>query len=134
MDGTGRVALRLRSTPSVEREFFAARPIKPDFGVLGRKWALLILADIGLRQVDRFSGLLRSNPKLNSRILSRRLRELEEAGMIRRREKNRAPGPVRWTMTEKGTDILPAIIRLIAFGARWNAENPFHGKAPRRLT
>ena len=123
-----------KNTSSLEKEFFAARPIKPDLGVLGRKWALLILADIGLRRVDRFSGLLRSNPKLNSRLLSRRLRELEEAGMIRRLEKNRAPGPVRWTMTDKGTDILPAIIRLIAFGARWNAENPFHGRPPRRLT
>ena len=86
--------LQLRNTTSLEKEFFAARPIKPDLGVLGRKWALLILADIGLRQVDRFSGLLRSNPMLNSRILSRRLRELEEAGMIRRMEKKRAPGPV----------------------------------------
>ncbi len=127
-------SLQRRNTPSLEKEFFAARPIKPDLGVLGRKWALLLLADIGLRKVDRFSGLLRSNPKLSSRILSRRLRELEEAGMIRRVEKNRAPGPVRWTMAEKGFDILPTIIRLIAFGARWNAENPFHGKTPRRLT
>jgi DNA-binding HxlR family transcriptional regulator len=126
--------LRRRIAMNAEREFFAARPIKPDLGVLGRKWALLILADIGLRQVDRFSGLLRSNPQLNSRILSRRLRELEDSGMIRRIERKRAPGPVRWAMTEKGVDILPAIIRLIAFGARWHAENPFKGKPPRRLT
>jgi len=58
--------LRRRNTQSLEKEFFAARPIKPDLGVVGRKWALLILSDIGLREVDRFSGLLRSNPKLNS--------------------------------------------------------------------
>jgi DNA-binding HxlR family transcriptional regulator len=123
-----------RSSRTVEKEFFAARPIKPDLGILGRKWALLVLADIGLRQVDRFSGLLRSNPQLNPRILSRRLHELEQAGMIRRAERNRVPGPlVRWTMTEKGNDILPAIIRLIAFGARWHVENPFKGKPPRRL-
>jgi len=127
------LTLQHRNTTSLEKEFFAARPIKPDLGVLGRKWALLVLADIGLRRVDRFSGLLRSNPTLNSRILSRRLRELEEAGMIRRMEKKRSPGPVQWAMTEKGVDILPAIIRLIAFGARWNAEDPFHGKPPRRL-
>ena len=62
--------LQRRNTSSLEQEFFAARPIRPDLGVLGPKWALLILADIGLRRVDRFSGLLRSNPKLNSRILS----------------------------------------------------------------
>src|SRR2546422_3698048 len=84
--------MQRRAIESVEREFFAARPIKPDLGVLGRKWALLILADIGLRRVDRFSGLLRSNPNLNSRILSRRLRELVEAGMIRKGGKKRATG------------------------------------------
>jgi DNA-binding HxlR family transcriptional regulator len=129
-----RMPLQRRNTDTVEREFFAARPIKPDLGILGRKWALLVLADIGLRRVDRFSGLLRSNPQLNPRILSRRLHELEEAGMIVRVETNRVGGPVvRWTMTEKGNDILPAIIRLIAFGARWHAENPFQGKPPRRL-
>ena len=96
---------------------------------------LLILADIGLRRVDRFSSLLRSNPRLNPRILSRRLRELEETGMIKRMEENLEPRPVvRWSMTEKGIDILPAIVRLIVFGARWHAENPFRGKLPRRLT
>jgi DNA-binding HxlR family transcriptional regulator len=126
--------IELSREQNIEREFFAARPIKPDLGVLGRKWALLILADIGMRRVDRFSRLLRSNPQLNPRILSRRLRELERAGMITRIEENPAPRPVRWAMTEKGTDILPAIIRLIAFGARWHAENPFHGRPPRRLT
>ncbi|OLD13936.1 MAG: hypothetical protein AUI50_02965 [Crenarchaeota archaeon 13_1_40CM_2_52_14] len=127
--------MQRRAIESVEREFFAARPIKPDLGVLGRKWALLILADIGLRRVDRFSSLLRSNPRLNPRILSRRLRELEETGMIKRVEENLEPRPVvRWVMTEKGIDILPAIVRLIVFGARWHAENPFQGKPPRKLT
>jgi len=125
--------LRHRSSSDGEREFFAARPIKPDLGILGRKWALLILADIGLRRIDRFSGLLRSNPQLNSRVLSRRLRELEDADMIKRIGTRRAPEPVHWAMTEKGVDILPALIRFIAFGARWNAENPFNGKPPRRI-
>ena len=101
------LTLQRRNPTSLEKEFFA-RPMKPDLGVLGRKWVLLILADIGLRQVDRFSGLLRSNPMLNSRILSRRLQELEEAGMIRRIEKERAPGPVRWAMTEKRNRYSPS--------------------------
>jgi DNA-binding HxlR family transcriptional regulator len=121
-------------TEKVEREFFAARPIKPDLGILGRKWALLVLTDIGLRRVDRFSGLLRSNPEIKPRILSRRLGELEEAGMIRRVGAGRAPRPVRWALTEKGIDILPALIRLIVFGARWHAENPFQGRLPRKIS
>src|SRR2546426_7937825 len=67
-------------------------------------------------------------------ILSRRLRELEKAGMMTRMKQNPAPRLVRWAMTEKGIDILPAIIRLIVFGARWHTENPFHGKLPRRIS
>jgi len=118
---------------NVEKEFFDARPMKPDLGVLGRKWALLIVADIGLRHVDRFSSLRRSNPQLNPRILSRRLRELGEVGMIRRMGGNRAPRPVRWVLTEKGIDILPTIVRLIVFGARWHSENLFNGRLLRRL-
>ncbi len=125
--------MKQRDKRAIQREFFADRPIKPDLGVLGHKWALLILADIGLRKIDRFSSLRRSNPRLNPRILSRRLRELEQAGMIKRPEKNQAPNPVRWIMTEKGEDILPAVMRLIVFGARWHAENPFDGKPPRRI-
>lgn len=119
----------------MENEFFAARPIKPDLGILGRKWALLVLADIGLRGVDRFSSLLRSNPQINSRVLSRRLKELEKEGMITRSERSGARGPVRWIVTDKGVDMLPVVTRLIVFGARWHAENPFRGKkAWRRLT
>jgi DNA-binding HxlR family transcriptional regulator len=52
--------------------------------------------------------------------------------MIKRlKKKVTAPTIVRWGMTEKGKDVLPAIIRLIVFGARWHAENPFHGKPPK---
>ncbi len=117
----------------IQKEFFTARPIKPDLGVLGHKWALVILTDIGLRQVDRFSGLLRSSPDLTPRVLSRRLRELEESGMIRKAEAGRPPRPVRWAVTEKGSETLPVLVRFIAFGARWYADNPFRGTLPRTL-
>lgn len=116
---------------SAERRFFAARPLKPDLGVLGHKWALLILADIGLRDVDRFSRLLDANPRLTPRVLSRRLGELESAGMIRKAEQGKKF--VRWSLTEKGADALPAVIRLVAFSARWDTSNAFRGRLPRRL-
>lgn len=113
-----------------EREFFQSRPMKPDLGVVGHKWAMLVLADIGLREINRFNRLLDSNPRLTPRVLSRRLRELEGAGMISRTEKERA---IYWSLTEKGADILPAIIRLVAFGARWNTSTIFKDKLPRKI-
>ena len=116
------------------RELSAAIPVKPDLGILGRKWAIVILTNVGLRGVDRFNELLRQNPGLSPRVLSLRLREMEENGMIRREGQNRPPRPVRWVPTEKGRDLLPAILRLVVYGARWNAaENPFKDRPPRRL-
>src|SRR5207244_6846258 len=87
---------------------FSSFPIKPDLGIPGRKWAFLILAEIGLRRVDSFNRLLRSNPTLTPRVLSRRLRELREAGIIIRTEDRQArPTPVSWILTDKGRDLLP---------------------------
>lgn len=124
---------RNEANSKAQGELPAAVPIKPDLGVFGRKWALVILTDVGLRGVDRFSEILRTNPGLNPRVLSRRLRELEEVGMIRRLETRKPPRPVRWVTTEKGQDILPALVRLMVYGARWNAENPFKDRPPRRV-
>src|SRR3989442_15661036 len=110
-------------------------PIKPDLGILGRKWAFLVLAEIGLRRVDSFNRLLRSNPTLTPRVLSRRLRELREAGIIIRTEDRQArPTPVSWILTEQGRDSLPVIIRLLAYGARWSPDTSFNGRLPRILS
>ncbi len=104
-------------------------PISPHLGALGRRWALRIIADIGFRNRRRFSQLLRSNPGMTPRVLSRRLKELEQDGVIARCGP-KAKGPARWKLTVKGSDALPTIMNLIAYGARWNANYRFLGKAP----
>jgi DNA-binding HxlR family transcriptional regulator len=121
--------------PRKDTGHFSALPIKPDLGILGHKWALLILAEIGLRRVDSFNRLLRSNPSLTPRVLSRRLRELMEEGIIMRTGDQRSrPMPVSWTLTDKGRDLLPVVIRLLAYGARWNVDTSFKGRLPRILS
>src|SRR5712692_3516613 len=110
-------------------------PIEPSLGVLGRKWALIILADIGFRKLDGFNKILHSNPALTPRVLSRRLHELNQTGVIMRLdEKRKAPSPVSWILTEQGRDLLPVIIRLVAYTARWNNNYRFQGRMPRPLT
>lgn len=108
-------------------------PLRADLGVLGRKWSLRIVAHIGFRGVERFSELLRANPGLTPRVLSRRLRELEAAGMVQR-QAGPAPRQSRWALTEQGTDALPAVMTLLAYGARWNTGFRFDGRLPRVLT
>ena len=108
-------------------------PIQTSLGVLGRKWTLLILRDIGLIKADRFNQILATLPGLAPKVLSTRLKELEEEGYIECVENQRNPMVVRWALTQKGKDTLPILMRFIAFGSRWYPEVVFKDKAPRTL-
>jgi len=102
-------------------------------GVFGRKWTTLILRDIGFRRIDRFNNLIESVPGLTPRVLSMRLKELEKDGIIQKTEDETSPTVVRWTLTEKGMDALPILMRLMAFGSKWYADEVFEDKVPRSL-
>jgi DNA-binding HxlR family transcriptional regulator len=111
---------------------FAQCPIKSSLGVLGKKWAMLVLRDIGILGVDRFNLLLDSIAGLTPRVLSMRLKELQKEGFIECIEKAKSPTIVRWTLTEKGRDALPILLQFTAFGSKWHADVVFEDKIPRR--
>lgn len=67
---------------------FIECPIRISLGVLGKKWTMLIIRDIGFRRIERFNRLLESIPGLTPRVLSMRLKELEREGLIECTEKN----------------------------------------------
>jgi DNA-binding HxlR family transcriptional regulator len=112
---------------------FLKCPIKASMGVFGRKWTTLILRDVGFRKIDRFNHLLESIPGLTPRVLSMRLKELEKDGIIRKVEDSNYPTITRWSLTEKGMDALPILMRLIAFGSKWYAKDVFQDKVSRSL-
>ena len=58
--------------------------------IVGERWALLIVRDL-LVGPRRFGQLQQGLPRIPSNILTTRLRELEEHGVVRRRV---LPGPV----------------------------------------
>lgn len=112
---------------------FEKCPIKATMGVLGRKWTTLLLRDIGFRKIDRFNNLLESIPGLTPRVLSMRLKQLEKDGIIKKTADPNSVGIVRWTLTDMGEDVLPILMRLIAFGSKWYAREVFEDKVPRSL-
>lgn len=108
-------------------------PIRTTLGVLGKKWTMLIIRDIGFLKINRFNRILESIPGLTPRVLSMRLRELEKEGIIRCTQIKRDQTMVLWSLTEKGKDILPILLMLTAFGSKWYSEHVFEDKKPRRL-
>lgn len=113
---------------------FADCPVESSLGVLGRKWAVVILRDIGIYGQDRFSLLHKSLPGMPQKVLGTRLRELEMDGLLARKvEKSTPPKVVRWTLTERGYDALRIGILLSAYGAKWHADRVFDDGVPRTL-
>ncbi|MDG6934589.1 MAG: helix-turn-helix transcriptional regulator [Nitrososphaerota archaeon] len=110
---------------------FEKCPIAASLGVLGKKWTLLILRDIGLRGIDRFNRLLESISGITPRMLSRRLDELERSGFIERIEERRTPRVVRWAVTAMGRDVFPVLLQLVVFGSKWYAGEVFSDKRAR---
>jgi DNA-binding HxlR family transcriptional regulator len=116
--------------PSVS---FAKCPIKISAGLLGKKWTMIIIRNIGFRKIQRFNRLLESTAGISPRVLSQRLKELEQEGYIEIVEK-RSPMMVRWTLTEKGEDTLPILMSFIAFASKWYADEVFEDRTPRNLS
>ncbi len=111
---------------------FEGCPVKASLDILGHKWALQVLRNIGLYRTQRFNEMLRITPGLTKRVLAMRLKELERDGFIRPVE--RAQNYTRWGLTEKGEDALPILMTLVRFGSKWYAEEVFADKKARSLS
>ncbi|HYG58645.1 MAG TPA: helix-turn-helix domain-containing protein [Symbiobacteriaceae bacterium] len=69
--------------------------------VLGKKWTGLILR-IMLGGPRRFGEFRQQVPEVSDRLLSERLKELEEAGIVRRRVYDTKPVLIEYELTDKG--------------------------------
>src|SRR5579864_5088729 len=90
--------------------------------VLGDRWTLLIVRELLLQGGCRYTDLQRGLPGVATNLLSERLKELEEHGLVRREV---APPPVATTLyhlTEAGREVEPVVRALGRWGARLMAE------------
>ncbi len=113
---------------------FVNCPVEASMGILGKKWTLVLVRDIGAYGVDRFSRLRRSLPRIPPKVLATRLKQLEQEGFLRRSVvKGTPPKVIRWSLTEKGVDALRVGMMMSAFGSRWCASSVFEDARPRTM-
>ncbi len=93
-------------------------PIEKVAKLIGDKWTLLILRDLG-DGCKRFGELQKSVTGISPRTLSTRLRMLEQNGVMTRRVFAEIPPRVEYTLTEKGAALLPLIESMRAYGNEW---------------
>lgn len=87
--------------------------------LIGKRWTGAILSALTERSL-RFGELAKAVPGLSDRLLSQRLRELEEEGLVRREVEAGTPVRVTYSLTEKGAGLGPAIGELKAWARRWH--------------
>ncbi len=84
---------------------------------VGERWALLVVREL-LFGPKRFTDLHRGLPGVSQNVLSQRLRELEGAGVLRRRRLGPPAAAWVYELTEWGRGLEPVLFHLARFGSR----------------
>jgi len=85
--------------------------------VIGERWALMIIRDL-LVSPKRFSDLHRGLPGIPTNVLSARLKELEEAGVVHRRVMPRPERGIAYELTDYGNELETVVFDIGRWGAK----------------
>jgi DNA-binding HxlR family transcriptional regulator len=106
-------------------------PIAASLEVVGERWALLVLRELWMGS-HRFGEIVTGTGAPRDRIAAR-LKVLEEAAVVERREYQSAPQRFDYHLTESGRALVPVLEALLAWGRTYavDAEDPLrHLSAP----
>jgi DNA-binding HxlR family transcriptional regulator len=103
-------------------------PIACSLDVLGDRWTLLIVRDIGIGK-HRFADLQTSLERIPTNTLTDRLRRMEEHSVVEKVQYAEKPPRFEYRLTEKGKALLPVLREL----SRWATQH-LPGKLPSQDT
>ena len=114
---------------TMTRPYNQTCPIARTLDVVGDRWTLLIVRDLFLGR-RRFSELLQSSPGIPPKLLSGRLKRLEQHGLIERVIYSEYPLRAEYRLTEKGLTLAPVLEAILS----WGLEQCFEGSQEMRDT
>ena len=91
-------------------------------GVIGEKWSLLVIRELAFG-VHRFDAIAR-NTGAPRDILTNRLRRLEAAGVLEKRQYQERPPRSEYHLTRAGQELRPVLLSLAQWGDRWAVDAP----------
>lgn len=94
-------------------------PIYRSIEALTKKWTIHILRTMSEHKQMRFTDIKEALPEINSRMLSERLSDLEEEGMLERTVQNTKPITIEYTITEKGKDFETVLDAICSWARKW---------------
>jgi DNA-binding HxlR family transcriptional regulator len=121
--------LRRQRTPDLELlQRVCPSSVAATLKVTGDRWSALLIREsfYGSTRFDEFQQRL----SIATNILTQRLRRLVDLGILTRTAYRRRPARHEYRLTEKGLDLYPVPLSMLAWGDRW----VFGGRPPVRLT
>jgi DNA-binding HxlR family transcriptional regulator len=101
----------------------AAGTLERAFEFLGKRWSAMVIGELRDGPL-RFADLRRTIPKISDSVLSDRLTELAEAGIVLREVHAGPPLAVSYELTPCGAALVPALDELAAWAGRHLPERP----------
>ena len=93
-------------------------PVAMAAEILCTRWTMVVLREL-MAGSTRFNELRRGVPRMSPALLSQRLKELEQAGLIMRRPVRDEPGTLDYRLTDAGDDLKPVMEAFGRWGQRW---------------
>lgn len=93
------------------------------FTLLGKRWTGVIIGVL-LERPARFAELARAIPGLTESMLSTRLAELQEAGLVEREVLEGPPLATLYRLTPRGEALRPALVALGAWAEAHLLQSP----------
>jgi DNA-binding HxlR family transcriptional regulator len=94
-------------------------PIEATLDVIGGKWKPLVIYQLKDGTL-RFSQIMvKVQPRITQRMLTKELRELEQDGLVTRKVYPQVPPKVEYSLTEKAESLIPILDQL----CDWGSEN-----------
>jgi len=105
-----------------------------NFGLehFGDKWSLLILRDLMFKGKRHYNEFLRSGEGISTSVLGDRLQKLQSAGIISSNADHIKKSRIRYSLTQKGIDLLPLMIEQILWSEQYDEQTEADGEFVRQ--
>jgi DNA-binding HxlR family transcriptional regulator len=101
----------------------AACPMDFILRMLMGPWTTYILYNLRTHGAQRFGELKRRVGAVSAKMLTERLRTLENAGLVRRDYEATIPPKVTYSLTARGHELDEVLDKLAEIGMRWDEED-----------
>lgn len=98
-------------------------PAEITIALVAGRWKLMVILRL-LTRTHRFNELQRDLGRITHRTLARTLKEMEEDGLVRRKDYREVPPRVEYSLTEKGITLEPILVEM----ERWAEASVAQGR------